>query len=561
MFLLKKFTNFTQHKLIHESKDFLYVITPSSVELYTPDIAHVKSYKILDNISNTIFDKNLYVLTSSYLIEIDGHNFIKYDLENIYIKVQIYLNKIFLIGRNIISIYDRKMNKEHDIIKIFDDLIVDFKYIYLLENDSVTKYKYLNKILIKLVCDKQVEDLRFKNEESRFIADTKKSLVMFKDVLYIFDFVDYSYIHNNILYIKNEECFLKIEDNKLVEDTRNISHMSEDGKYMIYNNQIMEYKEECFLKMKDTRNISHMSEDGKYMIYNNQIMDFVYKVYKLPDLTNIKNIKLINISSVRKDAYNIKEENDNIYKTDKFIIFCKDISKSISVDENIFLINPSFIYRYSVQEKVKFISKIQMENIYLITDRFIYYTNKSLYYIYDMKDNKKYKYIKKDIVDINKLNDKLIIYEHKFVRIYQINTQKYKRKPTPTSHSDSYFIDDSSRTLYCKESKNNLIYLGYDKLIKIYKSDKIYKEFSIDGVPLDIKIYINDVSKYFIILDLSFNILGMVYLDEYIQRWYIKKDRLYFVSTLGNIYRIKEGIKNDNQEYFKKCPRINIVVE
>ena len=585
MFSLKKFTNFNTFIKVFTTEKYLIGITSSSViEIFYLSLEHFYTINIMDLIINTIIENDLYVLTPSSLHVLKkNNNFKKNDIilnfDIIFDKIFSFKNKFLIANNKILCFYNKKFEFEHKINLKLEDILLINNLIYVLSDGKIYCFQYFFKLLIKKEIDFLVKHLHLSNNLS-----LKNRIVYYNNNFFIIYGLNSYYIYDNVLFLTNISNKKFKYEADLIEIEDEIDFISQCGKYVIYKDQIKFIEDFDKLERIDGKNI---------------------EIVKNVDLENIKNFKFrrgVYYSKPTLRYNNYFTLKKDILCTENYFIYCKGILNYYNYNNILVLIKKCTFIIYNIDTKVKYINQYQYNEIFLFSNKFVYFCFNSLYYILDLYTEKKYKYIKKDIEIIEQIKNHIIVCNNNIIRLYKINESKYTKIYSNENNKNNHYFDNN--TFFSYYEKKDKIILGLENIIKMLTYEyKVIDTFQIDGIPLQIfpyndyiflniqnkgihiyknktliirdpidryikyfyvfndKIFINDQLKYLTILSLEFNVLGIIYINEYVVKFYIKNNNVYFMTEIGNVYKIKEVNKTENFTYFKNHIKFNFIVE
>lgn len=585
MFSLKKFTNFNTFIKVFTTEKYLIGITSSSViEIFYLSLEHFYTINIMDLIINTIIENDLYVLTPSSLHVLKkNNNFKKNDIilnfDIIFDKIFSFKNKFLIANNKILCFYNKKFEFEHKINLKLEDILLINNLIYVLSDGKIYCFQYFFKLLIKKEIDFLVKHLHLSNNLS-----LKNRIVYYNNNFFIIYGLNSYYIYDNVLFLTNISNKKFKYEADLIEIEDEIDFISQCGKYVIYKDQIKFIEDFDKLERIDGKNI---------------------EIVKNVDLENIKNFKFrrgVYYSKPTLRYNNYFTLKKDILCTENYFIYCKGILNYYNYNNILVLIKKCIFIIYNIDTKVKYINQYQYNEIFLFSNKFVYFCFNSLYYILDLYTEKKYKYIKKDIEVIEQIKNHIIVCNNNIIRLYKINESKYTKIYSNENNKNNHYFDNN--TFFSYYEKKDKIILGLENIIKMLTYEyKVIDTFQIDGIPLQIfpyndyiflniqnkgihiyknktliirdpidryikyfyvfndKIFINDQLKYLTILSLEFNVLGIIYINEYVVKFYIKNNNVYFMTEIGNVYKIKEVNKTENFTYFKNHIKFNFIVE
>lgn len=585
MFSLKKFTNFNTFIKVFTTEKYLIGITSSSViEIFYLSLEHFYTINIMDLIINTIIENDLYVLTPSSLHVLKkNNNFKKNDIilnfDIIFDKIFSFKNKFLIANNKILCFYNNKFKFEHKINYKSEDILLINNLIYVLSDGKIYCFQYFFKLLIKKEIDFLVKHLHLSNNLS-----LKNRIVYYNNNFFIIYGLNSYYIYDNVLFLTNISNKKFKYEADLIEIEDEIDFISQCGKYVIYKDQIKFIEDFDKLERIDGKNI---------------------EIVKNVDLENVKNFKFrrgVYYSKPTLRYNNYFTLKKDILCTENYFIYCKGILNYYNYNNILVLIKKCTFIIYNIDTKVKYINQYQYNEIFLFSNKFVYFCFNSLYYILDLYTEKKYKYIKKDIEIIEQIKNHIIVCNNNIIRLYKINESKYTKIYSNENNKNNHYFDNN--TFFSYYEKKDKIILGLENIIKMLTYEyKVIDTFQIDGIPLQIfpyndyiflniqnkgihiyknktliirdpidryikyfyvfndKIFINDQLKYLTILSLEFNVLGIIYINEYVVKFYIKNNNVYFMTEIGNVYKIKEVNKTENFTYFKNHIKFNFIVE
>lgn len=585
MFSLKKFTNFNTFIKVFTTEKYLIGITSSSViEIFYLSLEHFYTINIMDLIINTIIENDLYVLTPSSLHVLKkNNNFKKNDIilnfDIIFDKIFSFKNKFLIANNKILCFYNKKFEFEHKINLKLEDILLINNLIYVLSDGKIYCFQYFFKLLIKKEIDFLVKHLHLSNNLS-----LKNRIVYYNNNFFIIYGLNSYYIYDNVLFLTNISNKKFKYEADLIEIEDEIDFISQCGKYVIYKDQIKFIEDFDKLERIDGKNI---------------------EIVKNVDLENVKNFKFrrgVYYSKPTLRSNNYFTLKKDILCTENYFIYCKGILNYYNYNNILVLIKKCTFIIYNIDTKVKYINQYQYNEIFLFSNKFVYFCFNSLYYILDLYTEKKYKYIKKDIEIIEQIKNHIIVCNNNIIRLYKINESKYTKIYSNENNKNNHYFDNN--TFFSYYEKKDKIILGLENIIKMLTYEyKVIDTFQIDGIPLQIfpyndyiflniqnkgihiyknktliirdpidryikyfyvfndKIFINDQLKYLTILSLEFNVLGIIYINEYVVKFYIKNNNVYFMTEIGNVYKIKEVNKTENFTYFKNHIKFNFIVE
>lgn len=585
MFSLKKFTNFNTFIKVFTTEKYLIGITSSSViEIFYLSLEHFYTINIMDLIINTIIENDLYVLTPSSLHVLKkNNNFKKNDIilnfDIIFDKIFSFKNKFLIANNKILCFYNKKFEFEHKINLKLEDILLINNLIYVLSDGKIYCFQYFFKLLIKKEIDFLVKHLHLSNNLS-----LKNRIVYYNNNFFIIYGLNSYYIYDNVLFLTNISNKKFKYEADLIEIEDEIDFISQCGKYVIYKDQIKFIEDFDKLERIDGKNI---------------------EIVKNVDLENVKNFKFrrgVYYSKPTLRSNNYFTLKKDILCTENYFIYCKGILNYYNYNNILVLIKKCIFIIYNIDTKVKYINQYQYNEIFLFSNKFVYFCFNSLYYILDLYTEKKYKYIKKDIEIIEQIKNHIIVCNNNIIRLYKINESKYTKIYSNENNKNNHYFDNN--TFFSYYEKKDKIILGLENIIKMLTYEyKVIDTFQIDGIPLQIfpyndyiflniqnkgihiyknktliirdpidryikyfyvfndKIFINDQLKYLTILSLEFNVLGIIYINEYVVKFYIKNNNVYFMTEIGNVYKIKEVNKTENFTYFKNHIKFNFIVE
>ena len=555
MFLLKRVTNFQKHKYFYKLEDEIFVITSSTVERFDKNLSLLDIIDFRDKILSTICDGNIYILTLTHFIDLKNN--IKIYLEHKYKKMHKYKDLILFVSTNKLAFFEYKNNilkLKWEYVKKNEDVFVKDNLIFILENNYIYCYEYFNKILLRKFeifnlllsldyYDKELDLFIYNNQIVKepkinlYKICKRPGLVNLRNIKYNFTYDSTSNID-------------PITDNCYSADTffiqlRNLQYGFQTSKYIILISDIKIYryviddKKVYFLDYKIFENLLfvnysflYYSANNNYFIYefdtqttfkyyNTRIKDILKNKDKLSIVTNSM-IKIYKINYTKYDKIQMNVNND----TDQLCVE-NTLNNFLDKEVQLNLINSEY--------------KLCKGELCINLGKNVVYFNVDKYFIYvgTTEDVKIYKInnINKPFIKLNYgLNNKLINPE--------IN---YDNVPLVVCvHENMIFINTKSGlAIY----KNNTL----------YRKDPISRNISSFYISNN-KIYSNDSSKFLIVQDFNFAILGIIFIGENIKTYFEENNKITLKTDINNIIEIKETTTGKDADYFNNYPRINFVV-
>lgn len=559
-----------KYKKMHKYKDLILFVSTNKLAFF--------EYK-----NNILKLKWEYVKKNEDVFVKDNLIFI---LENNYIYCYEYFNKILLRKAHNLSI--ECYNKNKDKLGI-NKLIIGQKSIVLCQEDKMiileecerffdfknfTVFKHND----KTSCYDNHLKQYYTNEEMLIKASNYKFEIF--NLLLSLDYYDKEldlFIYNNQIVKEPKINLYKIGKRPGLVNLRNIKY---NFTYDSTSN-IDPITDNCY--SADTffiqlRNLQYGFQTSKYIILISDIKIYRYviddkKVYFL-DYKIFENLLFVNYSFLYYSANN----NYFIYEFDTQTTFkyyntrIKDILKN---KDKLSIVTNSMIKIYKINY-TKY-DKIQM-NVNNDTDQLCVENTLNNFLDKEVQlnlINSEYKLCKgelcinlgKNVVYFNV--DKYFIYvgTTEDVKIYKINNinkpfikLNYGLNNKLINPEINY---DNVPLVVCVHE--NMIFINTKSGLAIYKNNTLYRK---DPISRNIssfyisnnKIYSNDSSKFLIVQDFNFAILGIIFIGENIKTYFEENNKITLKTDINNIIEIKETTTVKDADYFNNYPRINFVV-